>query len=68
MSQQVVQTPSTRSEPNWLHWVVLVIFIFLAFESALLAVSMKGSWFVLLAPAVVCAMKSVETWRELKKL
>lgn len=55
-----------RNEPGWPKWLVLVIFIFLAFESALLAAAMKGAWFVLLAPAVVCAMKSVETWRELK--
>ena len=60
--------PSTpHSRPLWPLWVTLVTFVFLAFESTLLAVALKGSWFILLAPGIVCGIKAHDIWREIKK-
>lgn len=58
-------SPHTR--PHWPLWALLVIFIFLAFECTLLAVALKGSWFILLAPGVVCGVQALDTWRELRR-
>ena len=46
---------------------MLVVFCFLAFECTLLAVALKGRWFILLAPGVVCAVKALESWRDLRR-
>ena len=56
-----------QSRPLWPAWVTLVAFIFLAFECLLLAVALKGSWFILLAPGVVCAVKAIDVWREVSR-
>jgi hypothetical protein len=45
---------------------MLVIFIFIAFESALIGASLKGAWLILFAPAFVCGLKAFETWRSLR--
>ena len=58
---------ATKSRSLWPQWALLVLFIFLAFECTLLAVSVKGSWFILLAPGVVCGVKAYDTWRELRR-
>jgi hypothetical protein len=56
---------STTPMKNWRYWLLLVVFIFIAFEAALLAAALKGSWFILLGPAIVCTHKALETWREM---
>ena len=48
-------------------WTMLVVFIFMGFECTLLAVTLKGAWFILLAPGIVCGVKAWELWRELKR-
>jgi hypothetical protein len=58
---------SSKSSPIWPTWASLVLFTFISFESTLLAVALKGSWFILLAPGIVCATKALDTWRELRK-
>jgi len=58
------------SEPEqrlWPVWTMLVIFAFLGFECLLLGAALKGPWFILMAPGLVCAFKAYETWRELTK-
>jgi hypothetical protein len=57
----------SSSQPTWPAWVMLVLFVFLAFECVLLAVAFQGSWLILLAPGFVCAIKGVEMWRELQR-
>jgi hypothetical protein len=52
---------------RWPQWVMLVLFAAIAFESILLAVALKGGWLILLAPGVVCLLKAIETWRDLKR-
>ena len=52
---------------RWTTWLLLVLFIFLAFEFTLLAVAFKGSWFILLAPGIVCGVKALETWRDIQR-
>jgi hypothetical protein len=56
-----------KSKALWPKIALLVIFVFLAFECALLAVALKGRWFILLAPAVVCGVKALDAWRELRR-
>lgn len=46
---------------------MVIVFAFLAWECALFAVALKGKWFILLAPAFVCAFKSYDIWREIKR-
>jgi hypothetical protein len=46
---------------------MLALFVFLGFECTLLAVALKGSWFVLLAPGAVCGLKAWDTWRILRR-
>ena len=58
---------ATKPRPTWVSWLMLVVFVFLAFESMLLAVVFKGAWFVLLAPAVVCAVRAHDIWGDLKR-
>jgi hypothetical protein len=58
-------TPKTRS--LWPLWTLLIIFIFVSFECTLLAFAFKGSWFILLAPGIVCGVKAHDTWRELRR-
>jgi len=58
-------TPKPR--PLWPLWTLLIVFIFLAFECSLLAVALKSSWFILLAPGLVCGVKAYDTWRELRR-
>lgn len=60
-------TNASKPRPTWVTWLMLVVFVFLAFESMLLAVVFKGAWFVLLAPAVVCAVRAHDIWGELKR-
>jgi hypothetical protein len=63
------QSGSGRSRPTtlWPVWVLLVVFSFIALESALLALTLKGRWLILLAPGAVCASKALETWRHLRR-
>jgi hypothetical protein len=56
----------TRAWAVRLHWAMLVLLAFIAFESMLLAAAMKGPWLVLFAPGVVCAVRAVEMWRDLQ--
>ena len=58
---------STELAGGWAAWAMLVIFIFMGFESALLAVAMKGPWLILLGPALVCSHKAYETWRDISR-
>jgi hypothetical protein len=51
----------------WPKWAMLIIFSFIAFESTLLGAALKGKWFILIAPGVVCGVKALDTWRELRK-
>lgn len=61
--------PKAVNRPSfWATWTVMTLFLFIAFECALLAVSLKGSWFILLAPAVVCGIKALDAWRTLKNI
>lgn len=46
---------------------MLTAFIFIAFECALLAAALKGRWFILLAPATVCAVKAWDAWKQLRQ-
>jgi hypothetical protein len=46
---------------------MLVIFAFMGFECLLLGAALKGPWFILVAPGLVCAIKAYETWRELTR-
>ena len=57
----------THPPRYWPTWLMLSLFIFVAFECALLAVSLKGSWFILLAPAAVCGVKAWDAWQTLKR-
>lgn len=62
------RTPArSQTPPSWPLWFTLVAFAFIAFESTLLAAAMKGPWLILLAPGAVCAVKAVDTWRELRR-
>ena len=44
------------------------LFAFLAFECLLLAVVMKGEWWILLVPSIVCSIKARETWVRLREI
>ena len=46
---------------------MLLVFALVAFECALVAVALKGRWFILLAPAVVCGFKAFDLWREIRR-
>jgi hypothetical protein len=59
--------PQGTSRPSRLTWLLLVVLVFLSFESILLAVAFKGAWFVLLAPGFVCGYKAWDVWREIKQ-
>lgn len=50
---------------GWPVRLLLIVFVFVSFECLLLAVAMKGAWFILLAPGVLCAYKAVRVWREI---
>lgn len=63
----VVNSPSPQPRPLWPKKVLLVVFAIIAFECALVGVSLKGRWFILLAPAAVCALKAVDLWREIRR-
>jgi len=68
LRRSIIVNPQTpRPKSDWPMWALLVVFIFLAFECALLAVALKGSWFILLAPGIVCAVKALDIGRELRK-
>lgn len=45
-----------------LNWVLLVLFTYLALESAVFGLALGGPWLVLLAPGLVCGCKAFETW------
>ena len=45
---------------------MLTVFVFIAFECALLAAALKGQWFILFAPAAVCGVKAWDAWMQLK--
>lgn len=51
----------------WPKWMMLVIFAFIGFESILMGAALKGSWFILIAPGIVCGVKALETWRDLRR-
>lgn len=53
---------------TWPKWLMLAAFVFIAFQSVIFALAFKGSAFVLLAPGVVCAVKAVDIWRDLRKI
>lgn len=53
------------AHPGW--WVLLIALAFLTLESIVLAVTLQGRWLVLLAPGAVCAAKTMETWREIRR-
>ncbi len=65
--------PASAAETNvhrprfWAAWTMLTVFIFIGFECILLAAALKGSWFILLAPGVVCCVKAWDSWTVLKK-
>jgi hypothetical protein len=60
--------PAQPNPPSyWSTWGMLALFVFLGFECTLLAVALKGSWFVLLAPGAVCSLKAWDTWRILRR-
>ena len=58
--------PQNTTRPSRWTWLLLVVLVFLSFESILLAVAFKGAWFVLLAPGVVCGYKAWDVWREIR--
>ena len=47
-------------------WLLMVVLVFISFESILLAVAFKGAWFVLLAPGIVCGYKAWDVWRDIR--
>jgi hypothetical protein len=51
----------------WAAWTTLTVFIFIGFECILLAAALKGSWFILLAPGLVCAVKAFDSWKVLRR-
>ena len=51
----------------WPTWTMLTVFIFIGFECILLAAALKGSWFILLAPGLVCNIKAWDMWKQLKR-
>ncbi len=57
--------PSTP--PTRLTWALLALFVFLAFECLLLAFAIRGKWFILVAPALVCGVKAWDTWVTLRR-
>jgi hypothetical protein len=59
-------TPHTSRPSRWI-WLLLVVLVFISFESILLAVTFKGAWFVLLAPGFVCGYKAWDVWREIRQ-
>ena len=46
---------------------MVIVFAFIAWECALWAVVLKGKWFILMAPALVCAFKAWDTWRDIRR-
>lgn len=67
MRTEPVTAPAPKLRRLWPKWVMLIIFAFVAFECALVAVALKGRWFILLAPAVVCGFKAIDVWREIRR-
>jgi hypothetical protein len=63
----VSASKTSKRSSYWVSWAILTVFLFIAFECALLAVALKGSWFILLAPAAVCALKAWDAWHTLKR-
>jgi hypothetical protein len=51
----------------WPTWAMLTVFIFIAFECALLAAALKGQWLILFAPAAVCGVKAWDAWKQLRR-
>lgn len=51
----------------WTAWTMLTLFVFIAFECTLLAAALKGSWFILMAPGFVCAVKAWDAWKVLQR-
>lgn len=45
----------------------MILFTFLSFQGFLWAFALKGTWLILLAPAVVCGYKGWELYRELRR-
>jgi hypothetical protein len=62
-----VKSTSPQRRRLWPKWLMLIVFAFVAFECALWAVALKGRWFILLAPAVVCVVKALDIWREIRR-
>jgi hypothetical protein len=62
-----VTSTAPHSRPLWPKWLMVILFAFVAFECALWAVALKGKWFILLAPAAVCAFKAFDMWREIQR-
>ncbi|MHC4946772.1 MAG: hypothetical protein ACYTG1_00710 [Planctomycetota bacterium] len=48
-------------------WLMIGLFVFVAFESSVLAAAMKGPWLILLAPATVCIMRAIDTWKDMRR-
>lgn len=56
-----------RQPRGWGQWTLLVVFAFIALESLLLALTLQGRWWALLAPGLVCAAKAREQWRAMRR-
>ncbi len=59
-------TNAARSAPIWPQWLLLMACGFLSLECGLLALTLKGPWLILLAPSVVCGVRALEIWRDLR--
>jgi hypothetical protein len=40
----------------------------MTFECLLVAFALRGPWFILVAPAAVCGLKALDTWRTIKRI
>ena len=49
----------------WGSWIMLALLLFIAAQATVLAIVLQGKWFILLGPAIVCAIKAWETWSRL---
>jgi hypothetical protein len=60
------QAGESAAGAPWRSWLVLALFTFLAFECVLLALALRGTWLILIAPGVVCGVKAWDTWRAVR--
>ena len=61
--------PEEQAKPtiNWGARLMMMLLLFVAFELVLLAAVVKGVWFILLVPGVVCLHRAFAMWYELRR-